>query len=349
MKDNFERCLRLVLDEEGGFSDHPQDSGGRTKWGITEREYRRWKHDPHANIMDMTQGEMHRIYREDYWDKVGADDLPAGFDLLLFDTHVNGGHAKRWYAACGGDVVRYQQQHLAYLRSLRVYRYFGKGWEKRQRHMTANALQMQREASMPPCVPAECAAAEIVYRIGSPVSEAVRAAQRRLNELGYAEGQLAVDGAYGPRTMSAVSDFEHINGLTMDGILDAREYAVLMSEAAKPWPLPVEAAGGIEGLRAAGDAEVKAADDDKTAAVLMAAGGAATAAKETGVLDLLVQSGKDADLFTQAVNSLVSVVKLGLAVVLPAVLAFAALLLWRRYGARIRARVEKWSRPVGAQ
>jgi lysozyme family protein len=36
---NFSRCLTLVLASEGGNDDDPDDPGGRTSRGITQREY----------------------------------------------------------------------------------------------------------------------------------------------------------------------------------------------------------------------------------------------------------------------------------------------------------------------
>jgi hypothetical protein len=47
-------------------------------------------------------------------------------------------------------------------------------------------------------------------------NQAVRGAQRQLNRYGYA---LAVDGAFGPATESAVRDLQLTNGLTVDGVV----------------------------------------------------------------------------------------------------------------------------------
>jgi peptidoglycan hydrolase-like protein with peptidoglycan-binding domain len=345
MHDNFERCLRLILDAEGGFSDDAHDSGGRTMWGITEKEYRRWKNDDKANVRNLTVEEMRTIYRTQYWNKVGADDLRYGLDLVAFDTIVNGGHPKEWLTRSGGDIAKFHALHLAYLRSLSGYRYFGKGWEKRQSKMLANALQMEREAvhAVDPAI----SASSVVYRVGSPVSEAVRGAQRRLNALGYAEKGLGEDGAYGVRTKSAVVDFESTNGLPMTGELSAETLALLMSANARPWPLPIEAAGGISGLRAAGDPAVKAADTDRATAVVLGAGAAASAANQSGLLDAMTAAGQTAGDTQGALQSLVSILKFGTTNVLPICCAIAAWLLYRKYGAAIVARVDKWTRPSG--
>ena len=39
MKDNFSSALKEVLKHEGGYSNHPQDPGGATMRGITQRVY----------------------------------------------------------------------------------------------------------------------------------------------------------------------------------------------------------------------------------------------------------------------------------------------------------------------
>ena len=54
---------------------------------------------------------------------------------------------------------------------------------------------------------------------------AVKGLQRALAHLGYSPG--AIDGQYGPATISAVSRFQRANGLTADGILGANTLRAL--------------------------------------------------------------------------------------------------------------------------
>ena len=42
MKENFDHCLELVLEHEGGFVNHPKDPGGMTNKGITKRTYEKY-------------------------------------------------------------------------------------------------------------------------------------------------------------------------------------------------------------------------------------------------------------------------------------------------------------------
>jgi lysozyme family protein len=101
----FERCLPVTLQFEGGFVDDPADMGGRTNKGITQATYDRaceeWG-QPHADVKDITDADVRAIYAEDYWVPSGAVDQPWPMNLLIFDSAVNHGvaRAKRWAAQC---------------------------------------------------------------------------------------------------------------------------------------------------------------------------------------------------------------------------------------------------------
>ena len=42
MKQNFDECLHMLLEHEGGFVNHPKDPGGMTNLGVTKRVYDEW-------------------------------------------------------------------------------------------------------------------------------------------------------------------------------------------------------------------------------------------------------------------------------------------------------------------
>ena len=42
MKENFEKCLEMLLHHEGGYVNHPKDPGGETNLGVTKRVYEEW-------------------------------------------------------------------------------------------------------------------------------------------------------------------------------------------------------------------------------------------------------------------------------------------------------------------
>ena len=85
----FMRFMPFILAQEGGFSDDKNDSGGRTNFGILEREYRAYTGKPNANIEHISMDEVFAIYYNKYWLPSGADNLPEGLNVTHFDTAVN--------------------------------------------------------------------------------------------------------------------------------------------------------------------------------------------------------------------------------------------------------------------
>jgi lysozyme family protein len=108
------------------------------------------------------------LYKERYWDKVRADDLPAGVDYVVFDTAINSGPgraAKLLQEAIGAtpdgaigpmtlkavaatpasDVInKFQNNRLVYLQTLPTWPTFGRGWARRVEEGRAAALQMSQ-------------------------------------------------------------------------------------------------------------------------------------------------------------------------------------------------------------
>jgi lysozyme family protein len=95
--DRFSRCLDVILRMEGGFVDNPKDPGGATSLGVTigvlgqHLGQHLGRPATVADVKALTPATVAPIYRTGYWDPVRADDLPAGLDLIVFDTAVNMG------------------------------------------------------------------------------------------------------------------------------------------------------------------------------------------------------------------------------------------------------------------
>lgn len=71
---------------------HPDDTGGPTRWGITERVARRYGYT--GDMRSLPKEVAAEIYRRGYWSKVGGEDvavihLPLAAEM--FDTAVNMG------------------------------------------------------------------------------------------------------------------------------------------------------------------------------------------------------------------------------------------------------------------
>ena len=81
----FQHCIKVILTEEGDLSNHPEDPGGLTKYGISQRAY------PNLDLRNLRIEDAEALYRRDYWQPIHGDDLPNGLALLVFDSAVNMG------------------------------------------------------------------------------------------------------------------------------------------------------------------------------------------------------------------------------------------------------------------
>lgn len=90
---NFPASLKLVLKSEGGNDDDPDDHGGRTSRGITQREYDAWCKEnfkPKGDVWQAPDAFIAQIYYAEYWNPY-CDSFPTGLDYLFFDMAVNAG------------------------------------------------------------------------------------------------------------------------------------------------------------------------------------------------------------------------------------------------------------------
>jgi lysozyme family protein len=102
----FEAAMPFVLRWEGGFVDHPNDPGGRTNKGVTQKVYDHWRRRQalaQRDVKLIQDAEVHAIYEADYWLPPRCDLLQSQLDLVQFDTAVNMGP---------GRAVRFLQQSL---------------------------------------------------------------------------------------------------------------------------------------------------------------------------------------------------------------------------------------------
>jgi lysozyme family protein len=82
----FNEVVNIVLRNEGGYVDHPNDPGGETNFGITKRNY------PHLDIKNLTREQAREIYRKDYWEPMRLNGLDNEELILhVFDMGVNAG------------------------------------------------------------------------------------------------------------------------------------------------------------------------------------------------------------------------------------------------------------------
>lgn len=167
MNTNFDKCLSLVLVHEGGYVNHPRDPGGATNRGVTQAvydAYRKTRGRGQQSVKFITDDEVKAIYRFQYWDRVQGDLLPAGLDYAVFDFAVNSGvgRASKYLQAVVGApqdgvigartlaaiqspknaINALCDRRMSFLRNLRTFLTFGKGWTRRVNDVRAHALEM---------------------------------------------------------------------------------------------------------------------------------------------------------------------------------------------------------------
>lgn len=120
---DFLHALAHVLASEGGYVNDPDDPGGATNFGVTQRVYDGWRSGRGLgvrSVREMARDEAAQIYRAQYWTASGAAALPMPLALIHFDTAVNMGvgAANRLLATSGRDTTAYLAQREARYRAL---------------------------------------------------------------------------------------------------------------------------------------------------------------------------------------------------------------------------------------
>lgn len=149
---NFDQAFDRLLGHEGGYSNHPEDPGGETMWGITVAVARAFGY--RGAMRDLPRDTAKAIYRRSYWDAVKAEQLPASVRFDVFDAAVNSGPAQaaKWLQRAVGVpadgaigpqtlgatakagpmlVAHYNGVRLQFMTELKTWPSFGKGWARR--------------------------------------------------------------------------------------------------------------------------------------------------------------------------------------------------------------------------
>ncbi len=168
MKENFDKCLEMLLSHEGGFVNHPEDPGGITNLGVTKKVYDEWtgRESTEQEMRDLTPDDVAPIYKKNYWDRVKGDSLPSGLDWSCFDWAVNSGSgrpAKAVQRAVGATadgaigpatlglimekdpkfIIEYVHDvRQDFYKSLKTFGTFGRGWTRRNKETLHQALEM---------------------------------------------------------------------------------------------------------------------------------------------------------------------------------------------------------------
>ena len=84
-KEKFEKAMKFIRVVEGGKFFHPNDPGGFTNMGLTQRDY------PKLDLKNLTRKQADDIFYKDYWKKSSASSLPFPAYISYFDAVVNTG------------------------------------------------------------------------------------------------------------------------------------------------------------------------------------------------------------------------------------------------------------------
>jgi lysozyme family protein len=150
---DFEQAFSKLIEHEGGFSNHPDDKGGATMWGITEKVARQNGYNAPMGMMTLDFAKI--VYKKLYWEAIRAEELPSEVRFAVFDAAVNSGvtRAVRWLQQSVNEVqdgiigpmtIKAVRQSIPSVTATRLngirllfmtnqpnWSSFGKGWARR--------------------------------------------------------------------------------------------------------------------------------------------------------------------------------------------------------------------------
>lgn len=165
---SFDRALKLVFEEEGGYVDHPDDPGGPTNLGVTQATLtvaRRRHPDLRLpeRVGSLTRAQAREIYLRDYWRPSHCEDMPAPVALVVFDMAINHGtgaairilqrslrvkddgafgpksRAALDDAMLNGLLIEMAAQRQVFYAALPTFATFGLGWARRMQRINWEA------------------------------------------------------------------------------------------------------------------------------------------------------------------------------------------------------------------
>jgi lysozyme family protein len=176
MRGDLEASMKIIFGEEGGYVNNPRDPGGATKFGITAATLGAWRKAGSpatpTEVRNLELPEARDIIDNQFARHIAFDRLPPGLDLAVLDYAVNSGPAQaakslqrlldvdrdgiigsKTLAAIPLTVPtlidRYMDERMRFLKALRTWGTFGKGWTRRVERIRALAKKMAAEEAAP--------------------------------------------------------------------------------------------------------------------------------------------------------------------------------------------------------
>lgn len=218
MSDRFEICQEITAKWEGGWSDHPNDPGGKTMYGVTEarwHEYQKKMGIKLTPVRSITKAQALAFYRSEFWNACGAPKLFPGVDLAVHDASVNSGvsRGRKWLLSSVGNhghdetVRRICRARLSFMKSLKIWTTFGKGWSRRVNDIEVKGVVMALEAMGKSKAQIQSAAAVQVVQAENTAKSA------------NAQSKTATAGALGtPAVSSTLGDMATYEWMLLGGV-----------------------------------------------------------------------------------------------------------------------------------
>jgi len=92
-EDDFDNAFQILIINEGGYSNNPMDSGGKTIYGITQRDYP----DAFAVCANLYKQKLfllaldyaRRFYKKNFWNDLYKEIPDSSLAFKIFDLSVN--------------------------------------------------------------------------------------------------------------------------------------------------------------------------------------------------------------------------------------------------------------------
>lgn len=116
MRDSFNKAFELTIGLEGKPTNDPNDPGGFTIWGLSQR------YNPEVN-QNTTLEQAKEIYFVKYWRPAGCDEAPYPMDICLFDSQVNPQNDPKLPGGGNQEILKQKPKNWQEYLILRMIRY----------------------------------------------------------------------------------------------------------------------------------------------------------------------------------------------------------------------------------
>lgn len=148
----FLRALKLLLRNEGGFSNHKNDKGGRTNYGITQSTYSSYLRQlglPNKDVKDLNEEDVKDFYYNEFWKRYGINKIKdPGLAYIVFDTAVNAGNTvSAIYKKCDNNPEKFldlrRDFHINVANKEKDQKEFLEGWLNRVNNLREDLVKFK--------------------------------------------------------------------------------------------------------------------------------------------------------------------------------------------------------------